>query len=300
MARLLSRKGAHVLLVVLAVALVALAGCNTGGGGTTGTPSMSEAPHTNGTQTPTPTPATTETPSQTPSPPPAGSVNGSAIAADHVSKIQSAGTFTTNVNMTFVTVQNGSRSSIALDQTAYLNLDDQVGLQSLSTKLQSPGYSSSATSHTYTAGNETFYRQNVSGSSVAYRYGTAPYNASEPSPVNFSSASGETLFSGQGIYWLEQGQTTFQGETLTKYTADGLNSMPNISESLGTSFKQVDSANATLLVADSGVVRRMTLSVSGVTNDGANATATVSFTVTDVGSTTVPTPDWLDQARQSG
>lgn len=302
MERVRSRKGLRVALVLLTVALVALAGCNTGGGGsdTTTAPQSTPAPETTdmpGETTDTPDGTPDQTPTETPTDDPDG-VSTESLTADHYDQIQSAGTFTSNVSVYFESVENGNTSTLSLVQLSQLNLDDQVGLQDVTSTITSPSFNTSSSGTTYTTGSETFVRVTSIGSNQSqYRYGQEPYNATDPVPINFSVAGGENLFESQETFWQDRGTTTFEGESVQRYTADGVNSMPNLSDALGASFSQIDNVNATLLVTDDGLIRHMNIHIEGQTEEGVTSSMIVTFTISDVGTTTVPTPDWLDEAR---
>lgn len=55
-----------------------------------------------------------------------------------------------------------------------------------------------------------------------------------------------------------------------------------------------------VLVDDSGLARLTEWTVTGETDDGDTVSATWRYTVTDVGSTAVDDPDWLDEATAQG
>lgn len=290
MDRLRSTNVTRVLLVVFAVALIALAGCTGGGNG--------NAPDTTTTDTPPMTETTTT--SSTPTPTPTDGVNSSALVANHSAAIQSLDSFTGTQTIRFESTRNGSTSMIEADQRTHFDAQNGLGFSNFSQAIQTPQGTQSQIIQTYTSGNETFLRANsTTQTEPQFAYGQEPYNSSEPSPVSVESAGSVSTLSGVNGTFQSQGTTTYNGQTVTEYTASGEENLPGITATFGQSFTEIDSISATLYVNGDGVITYMDISISGSSND-ATTSLEATFTVEDIDATTVTEPSWLDQVNATG
>jgi|GEM_PF-3242402 len=293
MDRLLSPKTKQVLLVLLAVGLVALAGCNTGGDGT---PSVTS---TDGEPLNETTPGETTTPNETT---PQSDVDFDELAAGHEMQVESADSLTEGAQILEQYTVNGSPSVSTTEVVTYYDLAEQVGLETAAVSQSSSQGSLQQNSVKYTAGDETFQRTNSTQVQDAqYYYDQEPYNMSaQPTPVNFTSVGWTTLYDNMNASLLEDGTTEFQNETVQKYTASGRDRLPALSSGIGSSFSELETFNATMLVTDDGLITRTTIRASGTTVQGAELTLAYQYTVTDVDATTVEEPDWTDNVNTTG
>ncbi len=304
MDRLLSPKTKQVLLVLLAVGLVALAGCNTGGDGTpsvTSTDGESLNETTPG-ETTTPnetTPGETTTPNETT---PQSDVDFDELAAGHDTQVESADSLTEGAQILEQYTVNGSQSVSTTEVVTYYDLAEQVGLETAAVSQSSSQGSLQQSSVKYTAGTETFQRTNSTQRQDAqYRYDQEPYNMSaQPTPINFTSVGWTTLYDNMNASLLADGTTEFQNETVQKYTASGRDRLPALSSGIGSSFSELETFNVTMLVTDDGLITRTTIRAAGTTVQGAELTLAYQYTVADLGATTVEKPDWTDNVNTTG
>lgn len=98
------------------------------------------------------------------------------------------------------------------------------------------------------------------------------------------------------------GRATFDGETVDRYEY----SNPAVWREYGAGMFGTEEAvtvtdfTLVVLVDQDGLVRSTHWTVTGETDDGSLVTATWRYTITDVGSTTVPDPEWLADAKAQG
>jgi len=244
------------------VATVALAGCTSGGPDTT---------------TPTETPVD-----------PGGSDELSVQAADD--RLRAAGSFTTDWSYT-VTDVDGTTTSV--NDTYRVDLENDRSYERLSTA----GPAAETTVETYVAGGTSYNRVGASGD--------AYYQTSDQPPNVFETATGRA----SGFYSdFEEdatfvGTETFDGDTVSRYEysdADAWGSYNNALRSAAFSSSSnvtITEFEVAILVDGDGVGRLTTFTVSGETDDGTQVSAEWRYSVTDIGSTTVDEPDWLDEAR---
>lgn len=293
MDRLFSARTKQIALVVLAVTLVALAGCSTGGNGGDGTPTANQT-----TPEPTTEPTTTDEPTSQPE----SDIDTDELAASHSAQIEAATSVTAGQQIQQQQVLDGNTSVGSQQVLGYYDLENSMGLVNTSQTSQSQLGSVSSSAQQYTAGNETFLRQNSSQlSEPQYSYDAEPYNMSQqPTPVNFTGVGWGQFYEAWDPALQSQGETEFQGETVEEYRAEGQDSLPYLSETLGNSFQEIDTINATTLVTDDGLVTYTAIQVSGTGQQGGEIETTFQFTVTDLNETTVPEPTWLDQVNTTG
>lgn len=294
---LFSARTKQIALVVLAVSLVALAGCSTGGNGGDGTPTMNQT-----TQEPTAEPTPEPTTTDEPTPPPESDLDPAELAASHTAQIETATSVTAGQQIQQQQVLDGNTSAGSQQLLGYYDLENSIGLVNSSQTSQSQFGSISSSAQQYTAGNETFLRQNSTQlQAPQYFYDAEPYNMSQqPTPLNFSSVGWGQFYEAWNPSLQSQGETEFQGETVEEYHAEGQESLPYLSETLSGSFQEIDAMNATVLVTDDGLATYTAIQVSGTGQRGGDITTTFQFTVTDVNETTVSEPNWLDQVNTTG
>jgi len=310
------------LIAVVTALLVVLAGCGGLGGDNGATTSPVEtttqgetattttAPDTttaNGTGTTATTdgPATTTTDEtgtadgtttdETTTASPGGDTSGD-LPADagqrHREALRSSGSFTVD---TVYVLGNETQDFITSNTTSQLDLDTDRGYRNGTSAL---GQFRTVRS-TYTDGDVTYHRTNNS-IQTQYQRATAPYEGGSVQPVNFTTVVGQAANATSNVSYAESGTTTFDGVEVTRYEASG----DALARELGggsTDLLQnasVESASSTVLVDGDGVVRLMNFEVVFVGEDDSRATLRIEQRVTEVGSTTVSEPDWLDEAKE--
>ncbi|QSG06203.1 DUF7537 family lipoprotein [Halapricum desulfuricans] len=297
MDRLLSPKTKQIVLVVLAVSLVALAGCTTGGDTTpTETPTGEEL-----TDEPTDTP--TDEPTDTPTDePPESDIDPDELADSHATLLEDADSVTAGRRVVQRQAADGNTTVLSQQVQGYYDFEESTGLQA-SSRIQRGQFGSfTSSAQAYTAGNETFLRQNSSQiEEPQYAYDSEPYNESTPpTPVSFTGVGWGQLYESWSPSLQSQGETDFQGETVEQYRAEGEESLPYLSENVGASLGSLDEINATVLVTEDGLVTYTAIQVSGTGPNGGDVTSTYEFTVTDLNETTVEEPDWTGNVNTTG
>ena len=297
MERLFSAQTKRIALVVLAVTLVALAGCSTGDDG-------GDTPAPNGTltETPTPEPTAEPTPDPTPDPAPDRDIDPAELASSHAAQIDAATSLSTAQQVVFEQRLDGNTSVVTSGVSGAYDLQASVGTETYEEVIQSSLQRMGRSTDVYTAGNETFLRQNSTQTSEPqYGYGQQPYNEStEPSPVAFSNIGWVGVYQQWNASLESQGQTEFRGQTVTEYRAEGIADLPVITQEVNDSFASFDSANATSYVTDDGLVTYTRIDITGTSTDGGSLSATLQYSVSDVNATTVEEPDWTDQVNTTG
>ncbi|MFB6123085.1 MAG: hypothetical protein ABEJ78_06475 [Haloferacaceae archaeon] len=246
-------------LVPLAVAaLLLLAGCGGGAAPSTATP----AP-------------TAETPSA-PGPADVAGVNDTAVDASALVEGHRAALTNRSLTLDVVAVDNDTRTTL----TERVESGGRPLLvRSASGNRSRTTYVANGTTYErLTRGNESSYRS-------ANRTGASAYPAS---------------YTGSRIVWQYMSTATYRPNGTTVENGTGLLALSataaDLNESaLAAANVTVDTFRSTAYVDDAGVVRKFTYRVEG-TRDGVPFSQTLRVRVTDVGSTDVPRPDWLDRA----
>lgn len=133
-----------------------------------------------------------------------------------------------------------------------------------------------------TAGNRTQYNvQNRTNS----RRQVLPVTATGSRFINTTLSSGDNFTVANKS---EQGETTFYVLNSTSISGD----LPNINTQNVSEFR------SSAVIDEHGVVHSLSYHVEFQRGDRSAAT-TATFELSNVGSTTVPKPDWLDEARNS-
>jgi hypothetical protein len=305
MDRLFSARTKRIALVVLAVTLVALAGCSTGGNGGDATPTANQTtpePTSEPTSTSTPEPTSTPTPEPTPEPNLTRDIDPGDLAESHTSVVDSASSLTVAQQTAFTQHLEGNTSLFSSSVSGQFNFEDSVGLQNFTEIQQSQLGRVGGTTEVYTDGNETFTRTNTTRTQQPqFNYGQEPYNGTnEPTPVNFTNVGWTGLYDSWNASLESQGETEFRNETVTEYRAEGTSDLPFLVSQLNDSYAEFDTVNATVLVTDDGLVTYTIIQMSGTDTNGGTLSATLQYSVTDPNTTTVPEPAWLDQVNTTG
>lgn len=276
------------LAVVLLAVLVALAGCNV----------------LDGTGTDVPAPETDEdSAAYTDS---GAALNGSTLRADHVGQLEGAESFTTATDLV---IESGNRT-VRLNQTTLVDLATDRARQT--SVLSSSQRNGSIQAQTYTRPNVTYQRFVVDGGAqetVTYRRASPPYDATgSVEPVNTTRAKNPDLAKSvvDSIEWTQTGVEGTGERAVTRYVATGRENFTefrngsNVSSVQGVNLsafgEDVSEMRAVLRVDGDGVVREFRFRVAG-TSDGRDVALSFIVRTTEVGTTTVTEPDWLDEAK---
>ena len=269
-------------LPIVAVALLlVLAGCTGGGGGGGGD---------GGAVTDTATPADPGDAGAADAGSDTGATTGSLELADPETALQSAGSFTSTWQFSGVD-EEGVES--VLTYTYRADLDAQRA--HVTWGVEETGEASSGTFETFTA-DGTAYTRIGSDDSVFYQA-----QPQEEFDV-LSQSLAQTAIYGTDVEGLEKvGTETFDGVRVTRYELTRTDA--ELWAGLGTTGTDPDDlaeieVDYVVLVDGDGLSRYESWAFAGTTNDGERIEGKWAYELTAVGSTSVPDPDWLDDAKE--
>ncbi|WP_336329719.1 DUF7537 family lipoprotein [Haloarcula sp. CGMCC 1.2071] len=280
---LLERRHLSLALVVL---LTASAGCS----GLLGTD-----PGTDGTDTEV---TATQIDANGPAPGSSG-FDAAAIERGHFETLSNS-SFTTSLSFQLSTVRDGENRSVFINRTVAIDRDSDRSL-STGELVQASGDTLATT--TYTADGTTAERRVLTrgdDTMTDYRSATPPYDG-QVQPVNESSVIDRSLLQslGSDINWTYAGTETVDGDSVSRFEATGSDVTGFAADdAVSTNVSAngtTDSASATVLVDEDGVVRSFQYRVT-TERDGRPVTVTLSLSVSKVDDTTVAEPDWLSNA----
>lgn len=222
-------------------------------------------------------------------------LNTSALQGDHTENLREAGSFTVTLNGTS-TVGNDTSTQQTVVRA---DLEANRTYQSSQVDQRLAGQSSGVASELYVE-DGTGYARFVLGTG---NQSQAQYQTVDLSqlPAGSSAPSEQFLTLDQyfaiteGANWTQEGTESFRGTTVTRYTIED---DYNGSALTGGSGANVTDFGATLLVTADGTVRSFGFDAT-VEQQGRTVNVSNTLVVTDVGSTTVEEPEWLDEARNA-
>ncbi|EMA23575.1 DUF7537 family lipoprotein [Haloarcula argentinensis] len=274
----------HHLSLALVMLLTASAGCSGlfGSGTGTGTPDTPTSADANG-----------------PAPGSSG-FDAAAIERGHFETLSNS-SFTTSLSFQLSTARDGENRSVFINRTVAIDRDSD---RSLSTGELVQASGDTLVTTTYTADETTAERRVlVRGDEemTDYRSASPPYDG-PVQPVNESSVIDRSLLQslGSDINWTYAGTETVDGDSVSRFEATGSNVTGfTADDAVATNVsanETTDSASATVLVDEDGVVRSFQYRVT-TERDGQPVTVTLSLSVSQVDDTTVTEPDWLSEAE---
>ena len=320
--------GRQTLLSVVLVLLVLLAGCSGGtgatdvsptetdepmatettdggmdGGDSTTTDQTTAKPGSTATDTPdptaTPTPEPTATPTATPVGVSSGDLDVDALTESHGDALDSQGSY----GATYEVTLNSPNGTIYTLLSTDVNYDTgrSHGVSNLTTYDLDGTYNSSLASKKFIDGDTVYEQTETYSNGMPFYFNDT---STVENALNASSATpGSTVNASLTTYvelwlvshtWEEEGRTTYDGDTVTEYTA-AAESLENYN--IGQeSYSSVDIQTARVLVGD-GAVRHMEFSMSATNEKGESVSWTVVFSFTGLGSTSVETPQWVDDMQ---
>lgn len=258
------------IAAIAVAALLVFAGCSAGGDGGATTAPGTDAP-TDGT--------TTESGSDGGAPVYESPLDATTVAQNHDTVLRDAGTFT------LVSTSNQSQGGQSLGVTSSVAANVDSG------EVYSEQNANDRVVEVYSYGNGTAY-QRLELSSGETQY-TVP-----PQPPNASQIAGGQLQSFVSAFALDHaGSETVDGASTDVYEASGVEDV-NESAFPQLDVENVSSADASVYVTEDGLVKQFGYSLTVATENG-EATIAVQQQYTEVGSTTVEQPPWLDEAREN-
>jgi hypothetical protein len=260
------------LLAVVLALTVALAGCQFGGG--TATPATGTP---DATATPTPTPGPFGEASLPPGVDESGVTDPDALMAAHASTL------------------NGSSVTVAIEFRLTVNGTGQdIGLRGKELPGTDRGWMEvsfqDGTGTYYTADGTTYYREVVNES---VDYGTTDGVSAIPDQPRFG-ADERVRTAVAAAEWEPVGTVERDGRTLFEFRATQVDP-PNVN----TSSDATVASDGRLLIDQRGAVHHVSVNTT-VENDRGTVEYGVRVTLSDVGSTAVEEPSWLDNARGNG
>lgn len=141
----------------------------------------------------------------------------------------------------------------------------------------------------------------ATGGTVYQRQATAAgveYVRSEVNATTYTRAAIDGYFA--GLEFSKAGTSTVDGVTVDRYTVTKPSQIePSAHNTALVSADNITSISATVDIDRQGVIRAFDYRVTGRNAVGDRVTHSLSVRYTDVGSTTVPEPDWLPDARNA-
>ena len=270
------------MFVVAVVLLVAMAGCS--GLSDDGTPTANATANatTNATTNVTTPTDTTSNISSADTTPTGAGLDGAELNAATRGAAESSGSYTIQT----VDIRSSPQGQQAIQSTTRINLSADRGRRATNYRTRTRRGTTQVPADVYTA-TDTSYRELNSSQNTSYDVDSDGYDGQgDISPVNVSAFSRNLTYLSDGLVWAENGTTTVDGVNATRY------------DLVADTTADTGTTNGTLLVDSDDVVRQVTLTTT-VTENGQTSRGLLQFTFSDFGSTTVATPDWLPQARQS-
>lgn len=255
------------VLAALAVATLVLgAGCSglLGSSESTATPATA----TNGTES-TPNYATAN-----------GSLDVAAALAMHNDTVRSTGTFTREGSISGILTTTMRANATSGD--VFVTIEPVTGETSTAAYVDESG---------------TQYTRQVTGSGTNYSVIEAGDSSSSTNGWRVAARPDETPISSaivteiSAITWTHQGETTYEGTTVDRFTASGFNATSQYDAAAASSF------SAALLVEPDRGIRKLNTTVVQTDRTGSERTFSTVVRYSKFGSTTVEEPDWLDEAR---
>lgn len=282
------------LISILLASCLLLAGCTgTIGPGASGT----DAPET---PTATPTASSTTTPESTPelavTP---GEIDVEAIAERHASALRDAKSYTVETSVSVEgsnesNVSSGFSSALSLSETVRVDHETGRGLAIIGSK---GGNGSVSIVYTDFERAKSYQRIGTEASASYIGYESVHSVFQGETAVGTDSTATADAFENwlQGINFSVAGVETSDGQQLTRLEATGVESH---NESSMWNSPGSEPVRTTVLVDEEGMIREISheqrRNVSGQT-----VQTTMTITYSNVGSTNVEEPDWLDEARES-
>ena len=260
---------------ILVVLTVVLAGCS-GGGVTDSGDAGADSADTPGTDGPT-----SATPTAASGPPTSDDLS----LTDPETRLREAGSFASEWYYT-VTETDGTTTS--LTRSYRVDLDTNRSLQRIETTAPDGSFAI----ETFVA-DGTSYTRYGEGDDVQYASSDRQVDAFERATGHGAGLSGDLESDARFV-----GTETYDGVTVSRYEYDNTAAWQDYGGSLyGSENVSVTDFTVAVLVDSDGVARLTTWTLSGEAADGTPVSSEWRYSVTDIDSTTVADPAWLDEAR---
>lgn len=239
--------------------LIGLAGCNTGGG----------------------------------APEPMDELDGAELNNATNAAVQEAGSYTTSTESEFVASGSEGETRSTARSTTKVDFENERGLRTSSQSISGPTIEQSSETVVYTDGDRSYRRQNSSRGVTYDNQEGEPSGFGDIRPVNVTGYNQNFTFLTEAFEFEPNGTATVDGTETRRYDSTNLTNSGAFS---GPGDATVASASSTVYLGTNNAVRQITLEYT-LESEGQTSRTSVTLTVTDLGSTTVEEPDWLDQAQ---
>ncbi len=212
-----------------------------------------------------------------------GITDAETAADQHMAALSKHDNYTQTMNFTSTESEGKINLSVQVDEAnERANMDGRIegeGEELLSVEL-------------YQDENMTYEKTDMPLFGTVYNTSEEPFSSFRENQTNDTDMD----------QWLanssfEEGDTvTRDDETLYRYNATDVDEPDAFTNTSGVSNGSIDSFNATLLVDEEGIVRSFEFDIA-YTADGETEETMGELRVTDVDSTTVNEPDWLEEAE---
>lgn len=263
------------ILVVAVAALAILAGCTGGNGPGTATPANNS----------------TATPADGQSIEPVAELNASYLNNNTEAAVEDGGSYTSETAYYLYVNTTRGESESWTNSTQRVDFESDQGARE-ATQAFLGDQPTTTTQNVYTANGTTYQRLN---SSLGMSYDVQTGDGGTVRPVNLTSFQQNYTFLTSSFAYEANGTETVDGTTTVRYSSTNLT---DDSYFVSSEDATVSDASSTLYVDDDGVVRRASISYNVTATTGSSATD-LTISLTDIGSTTVEEPDWIDDARDS-
>lgn len=277
-----------VAVVALVVTMVALAGCIGSSDGTgTATPTA---------QTETSTPESTAASTPTPTPP-SGELNVTEARIDTRASLEEAGSYTAVIVETTRSQYQSETQELTSNRTYRVNLDDNRTLAfAVTSGASSTGVPNELNSTIYTDGGISYTRLSNGNDT---QYFAQDYSESSLTAEQTPSVGAiqdplllVTMFDG----WEAQELTTVNGASVRRYTATDV--APQEDRSALTTAN-ITGGSAAIYIDAEGTIRSVEANYTRQFSVADSSTETeVSYTLDDIGVTTVEEPGWTSEAPE--
>lgn len=258
------------LSTVLVVLSVALAGCAGGGVGGDAPASGDDAPTAGNTA--------------------GGDSSNSLSVAEVDERLREAGSFTTSWDYT-ITQADGT--TMQFNNSYRVDLDANRSIERYGSTGGEAGFD-----YTTFVDEDTSYTRYGSGENVFYQISDQPQSVFDDATNRASTF--DTYLEEDARF---VGTESFDGDTVSRYEYTDADAWRTYNQGLASGTFDTEEEvtitdfGITVLVDENNIGRLTTWTLTGETESGETVTAEWSYSLTDIGSTSVDDPDWLDEAQ---
>lgn len=212
-------------------------------------------------------------------------LDGQTLTNQTAAAVDESGSYTLNSTATITGERQGETVTSQTDEQRQINFESDRGIRSTERTLSGGGSTQSISVVIFTDGDTSYRQQNSSGQ-LSYDVQEGGYDSvGGTAAVNTTGfAQNYTGFVDE-FGWERNGTETVDDVTVTRYTAV----QNGTSDGLGNVSGQ-------MLIDSDGVIRELTLDYTLTSTEPATRVE-LSIVLSDIGSTTVEEPAWVEDAR---